>query len=238
MSDPRKGKRWTERSSYLVAVGDESASRERHCAPAAARNLEPILAVLRDTLPDAGAALEIASGTGQHVAAFAAAFPGIEWQPSDPDPAARASNAAWAAEAGLDNIQAPLALDVTAPDWEGFRTPPVDAILCINLLHIAPWAACEGLMRGAGRLLAPSGVLYLYGPYKRDGGHTAPSNAEFDRSLRHRDPAWGVRDLDDVAACAQGHGLALARVVEMPANNLSLIFRRRVGRGRRRAGMG
>lgn len=220
-------KRRQERSPYLVAVDDETRNRERQAAPAAERNSGPILEVLRGILPDAGKALEIASGTGQHVAAFAPAFPEIDWQPSDPSPEARKSIAAWAADSALANILAPLALDVTEAGWAEGAGGPFDALLCINLLHISPWAACEGLMQGAGRLLAPGGLMYLYGPYKRGGEHTAPSNAEFDASLRQRDPSWGVRDMDEVAACAAGQGLVLERSVDMPANNFSLILRRK-----------
>jgi cyclopropane fatty-acyl-phospholipid synthase-like methyltransferase len=194
-------------------------------APAAARNQEPILAVLHLILPETGHVLEIASGTGQHAVAFAAAFPGLSWQPSDPDPTARASIADRVAQAGLANLRPPLDLDVSEPDWDRAIAEPVDAIVCINLLHIAPWRACEGLMGGARRILRPSGLLYLYGAYIRDGHHTAPSNAAFDRALRRQNPEWGVRDLAQVVACAKQHELRLERVVEMPANNLSVVFR-------------
>jgi hypothetical protein len=195
-------------------------------APAADRNREPILTVLRRCLPAEGRALEIASGTGQHVVAFAGAFPGICWLPTDIDAGARASISAWMDEAGLANIDAPLALDVTAPGWQEGVERPVDAILAINLVHISPWNATQGLMRGAGVLLGPGGLLYLYGPYKRDGAHTAPSNAEFDRWLRSQNPDWGVRDASGVEEEANSNGLTLAEIVEMPANNLSLIFRK------------
>ncbi len=219
-------KRRHERSPYLVALGDKTRHKDQHFASAAARNTEPILDVLRDELPEAGTALEIASGTGQHVTAFAQAFPGIGWQPSELDPAACKSIAAWIAQTGATNVREPLALDVTAPDWEAALSERLEAVVCINMVHISPWAACEGLMRGAGRLLAPGGLLYLYGPYKRGGEHTAPSNAEFDASLRQRNPAWGVRDLDEVATCAAAHGMELGRAVAMPANNFSVVFRR------------
>ena len=195
-------------------------------APAAARNQAPILEVLRRVLPPEGLVLEIGSGTGQHAAAFAAACPGLTWQPSDPDPMARASIAAWAEESGLANLRPPLEIDVCRPDWPGLIAGPVAAVLSINMIHIAPWAACEGLVRGAGRLLRAGGLLYLYGPFRRDGAHTAPSNAAFDRSLRAQDPAWGVRDLEAVAACAEANGLLLSETVAMPANNLSAIFTR------------
>jgi len=196
------------------------------CAPASERNRGPILAVLRRFLPPQGLVLEIASGTGQHAAAFAAAFPKLSWQPSDPSQAARASIAAWKDETGLANLRPPLDIDVCRLDWDLEITEPVCAVLCINMIHIAPWAACEGLLRGAGRLLAEGGVLYLYGPYRRDNAHTAPSNAEFDRALRAENPAWGVRDLETVVAQAGANGLILTEIVPMPANNFSLIFTR------------
>jgi hypothetical protein len=195
----------------------------------AERNREPIAAVLRRCLPATGAVLEIASGTGEHVAWFAAQFPGLAFQPSDPGRTQRASVAAWIAAAGVPNIRPPLALDVASPDWEkNADIPnPLAAILCINMIHISPWAATLGLMRGAGHLLADGRVLYLYGAYKRGGRHNAPSNAAFDASLREQNPEWGVRDLETVTAEADRAGFALNEVVEMPANNLSVIFRRR-----------
>lgn len=193
----------------------------RRFAPAAARNREPILDVLRAHLPASGTALEIASGSGEHAVAFAAAFPKLVWQPSDPDPANRASIAAWIAAEGTPNLLPPIDLDATADIWP---LATADAVVCINMIHIAPWAACLGLLRGAARLLAPGGLLYLYGPFKRDGMHTAPSNEAFDESLRARDPAWGVRDLGEV--CQAAEGFALAATVAMPANNLSVLFRR------------
>jgi SAM-dependent methyltransferase len=193
-------------------------------SPAVARNRDPILAVLRQVLPAQGTVLEIASGTGEHAVHFAAGLPHLTWQPTDPDTDALASIAAHRASAQLPNLLAPLVLDACAPSWPVTRG---DAVVAINMIHIAPWTAAEGLMAGAGRLLARGGVLYLYGPFKEDGRHTAPSNAAFDASLRARDPRWGVRDLDAVAALAIEHGLALAERVAMPANNLSLVFQRR-----------
>jgi hypothetical protein len=196
-----------------------SDDARRH-APATQRNRDPILHVLRRVLPSAGLVLEIASGTGEHAAAFAGALHGVTWQPSDADPAARASIAAWTAD--LPNVRPPLALDVTASPWP---IDAADAIVCINMIHIAPWAACEGLMRGAGAILpAGGGVLFLYGPYAIAGAHTASSNAAFDADLRARDPRWGVRDLDAVVACAAAHGLRHVETVAMPANNLSVVF--------------
>jgi hypothetical protein len=198
----------------------------REYAPAAARNAGAIREVLGRYLPASGTILEIGSGTGQHVVAFAAAHPELIWQPSDPDPMLRASIAAWVADAGLANVGAPLDLDVTAEKWQSALDRPLAGIVCINLLHIAPWAACEGLMAGARALLEPGAPLYLYGAFKRDGSHTAPSNAAFDRALRAYDPTWGVRDLEAVVECAAAHGLDLADVIAMPSNNLSVILRR------------
>jgi len=192
-------------------------------APAVARNRDAILAVLREILPDSGTVLEIASGSGEHAVHVAAALPGLDWLPSDPEPAARRSIAAHALRAGLANIRPPLALDAAAAAWPVAR---VDGIVCINMIHIAPWAATEGLMAGAGRVLSAGGVLFLYGPFREADRPFAESNAAFDASLRARDPAWGVRDLDAVAAEAARHGLGLVRRVAMPANNLSLIFGR------------
>jgi SAM-dependent methyltransferase len=197
---------------------------------AVARNREPILAVLRRVLPMQGTVqptvLEIASGTGEHAVHFAAALPHLIWQPTDLDAVARASIAAHRAAAQLPNLPAPLALDAAAAVWPVARA---DAVVAINMIHIAPWQATEGLMAGARRLLAPGGVLYLYGPYKENGRHTAPSNAAFDASLRARDPQWGVRDLDAVCALAAAHEFEFVERVAMPANNLSVVLRRRTG---------
>jgi hypothetical protein len=191
----------------------------RH-APATARNRDAILAVLREILPVSGLVLEIASGTGEHVRYFAEALPGLDWQPSDPDPDALASIAAWTE--GIPNIQPPLQLDASAPDWPIMRA---DAMLCINMVHISPWVATEGLFAGAARLLECDAPLYLYGPYRRADVPTAPSNDAFDASLKARDPEWGLRDLEDVIALAERHEFCLDRLVEMPANNLSVVFR-------------
>src|SRR5882757_1294677 len=192
-------------------------------APAAARNRDPILVVLRDVLPAAGTVLEIASGSGEHAIHFAAALPHLAWQPTDPDAQARGSIAAHAAQAGLANLLPPLALDAAAPVWP---VTHADAIVTINMIHISPWRATQGLMAGAARLLAAGSLLYLYGPYREHGRHTAASNAAFDESLKARDPEWGVRDLDAVVALAAEHGFSLQRTVPMPANNLSVIFHR------------
>jgi hypothetical protein len=195
----------------------------RQHAPAAARNRDPILAVLRDVLPGTGTVLEIASGSGEHILHFARGLPGLTFQPSDPNPEARQSIAAWVAESGLANLRPPLALDAAAPPWP---IAAADAVLCINMIHISPWAATEGLLRGAAAILPPGAPLYLYGPYRRAGVPTAPSNEEFDRSLRDRNPDWGLRDLEAVAALAAAAGFGPPAVTEMPANNLSVVFRR------------
>lgn len=192
-------------------------------SPATARNREPIREVLARHLPPSGLVLEIASGTGEHAVHMARAFPALEWQPTDPEPVSRASIAAWRDEAALPNLRAPLALDVTAETW------PVDragVIVCINMVHISPWEAALALFAGAARTLMSGALLYLYGPYRQDGV-TAPSNEDFDRSLRARDPRWGVRDVTDLRAAGASAGFSLDEVVPMPANNHSLVFRRR-----------
>lgn len=194
----------------------------KRSAPATERNREPIAAVLRQVLPERGTLLEIASGTGEHAVHFAGLFPQLLWQPTDPDPLALASIAAWRDDAGLDNLLEPLRLDAAAQPWP---LASADAILCVNMVHISPWAATEGLMRGAVRLLASGAPLVLYGPYLRAAVQTAPSNEAFDRSLKARNPEWGLRDLEAVEAEAGRNELRLERVVEMPANNLILVFR-------------
>lgn len=193
-------------------------------SPAAERNKDAILDVLRRVLPAAGSVLEIASGTGQHVVHFARTLPTHHWQPSDPDPEMRASIRAHVAAQTLGNVAEPLDLDVCETHSPSISA---DAVLCSNMIHIAPWAATEGLFAGASAILSPQGPLVTYGPYKRGGEHTAPSNAAFDASLRERNPAWGVRDVDHVVGVAALHGFALAELVEMPANNLTLVFRAR-----------
>jgi SAM-dependent methyltransferase len=195
-------------------------SQRRH-APAAERNREPILSVLRKTLPSRGAVLEIASGTGQHIAHFAQALPALRWQPSEFDPQAHASIDAWTA--GLRNVQPAVTLDVTRPVW---GLPVYDAIFNANMIHIAPWEVCVGMMRGAREHLRSDGILVLYGPFRIAGQHTAPSNASFDAGLRERDPRWGVRDIEAVSSLAIDHQLTLRDRVEMPANNQILIFHR------------
>ncbi|MDG2303335.1 MAG: DUF938 domain-containing protein [Candidatus Binatia bacterium] len=192
----------------------------RRHAPATDRNREPILEVLRDCLPKSGRVLEIACGTGQHTAFFAPEFPNLEWQPSDLDPEARASTDEWARN--LANVQPAIALDASAREWP---LNGVSAIFCANMIHIAPIEACTGLVVGAGRALEPKGLLILYGPYRRDGAHTAASNASFDEDLRARNPSWGIRDLEFVTAEAANAGLVHQGTTQMPANNLLLVFR-------------
>lgn len=196
----------------------------RRFAPATERNRDPILALLRRVLPPAGTVLEIASGTGEHAVFFGRHLPHLTWQPTDLDAAARASIVAWSVEAGLANVAAPLALDASQPNWPVERA---DAMIAVNLVHISPWAATVGLLGGAARVLPAAAPLVLYGPYKRHGRHTAPSNAAFDQNLRRQNPAWGVRDLEKMVETADAAGLDLAEIAPMPANNLSLVFRRR-----------
>jgi hypothetical protein len=179
--------------------------------------------VLRRVLPPAGTVLEISSGTGEHAVHFARALPSIEWQPSDVDDAALASISAWRDHEALPNLRAPVRIDVTADTWPVDR---VDAVFCANMIHIAPWSCTLGLMDGASRLLASGQLLVLYGPFAIERTHTAPSNASFDADLRRRDPSWGVRDLVDVARAASGAHLRERERIEMPANNLVVVFER------------
>ncbi|MGI9127713.1 MAG: DUF938 domain-containing protein [Roseomonas sp.] len=195
----------------------------RRFAPAVARNKAAITEVLTHHLPKSGVVLEIASGSGEHALHFAAQFPALIFQPSDPDAACRASIAAWQGEARHANLLPPLALDVMAEAWPVQRA---DVVLCINMIHIAPWGVTRALMRGAARLLPAGGLLFLYGPFRQGGQNTAPSNAEFDAGLRAQDAGWGVRDLEAVAAEAEIAGFAAPLTEAMPANNLSVIFRR------------
>jgi SAM-dependent methyltransferase len=196
----------------------------RRFAPAAMRNREPIWGVVKRHMPASGLVLEIASGSGEHVVHFArSSTQALVFQPSDPDPSALASINAWVQSEGLVTVRPALQLDAAADDWP---IASADAIICINMIHIAPWAATVGLMRGAARILTPGGVLYLYGPFRRDGAHMAPSNADFDADLRTRNAAWGVRDLEAVTALAVSEGFSEPSIEPMPVNNLSVIFRR------------
>ncbi|MEB3355166.1 MAG: DUF938 domain-containing protein [Synechococcales bacterium] len=216
-----------------------SSSDARQYAPATTRNREPILAILQQVLPPEGTVLEVSSGTGEHAVFFAPRLAPRRWLPSDPNPQARASITAWRQHSPAANLCPPIALDARESVWPVEQTPlpealqmldleryPVGAIANINMIHIAPWAACLGLMAGAERILPAGGVLYLYGPFKRNGVHTAPSNEAFDQSLRWQDPGWGVRDLDEVTAVAADHRLERLAVYEMPANNLSVVFKK------------
>jgi len=200
-------------------IAAEAGDTTRRHAPATLRNRDAIADILATLLPARGKVLEVASGSGEHCAHFAARFPGLIWQPSDPDPAARASIAAWSA--GIANIRPPLTIDAAGRDWAIDR---VDAILCINMVHISPWEATTGLLAGARHRLPPGAPLFLYGPYRRAGHPTAPSNEAFDASLKARDPRWGLRDLDSVIAAA--NGFEPEHIIDMPANNLSVVLRR------------
>jgi hypothetical protein len=192
-------------------------------SPSAARNRDPILAVLKRVLPPRGTVLEVASGTGEHAVHFAAALPHLFWQPTDCDEEALKSIAAHRSTVGLANLLSPLVLDASSSEWP---VAHADAIVAINMVHISSWRATQGLMVGAGRVLPRGGVLYLYGAYKENGVHTAPSNEAFDQDLRRRNPDWGVRNLEEVVELARTQGLDLVERIPMPANNLSLVFRR------------
>lgn len=196
----------------------------RRHAPATARNREAILAVVQRHLPSKGNVLEIASGSGEHILYFAqSSSSDLVFQPTDLDEAARASIDAWVASCGVSNVRRAIELDATGEVWP---VSSADAVLCINMVHIAPWAATEGLVRGAARILPAQGILYLYGPYRFGGRHTASSNEAFDADLRRRNPEWGVRDVEAVVDLATAHGFQSPMIEQMPANNVSLVFRR------------
>lgn len=198
----------------------------KRIAPAAERNTTYIVEVLRGFVPEEGTLLEVASGTGQHATAFAEAFSGLEIQPSDPDPQARESIAAYVADQTQANLRPPVEIDARTPDWP---VTSADVLVAINMVHISPWTATLGLLDGAARVLPEGGVLYLYGPYLIDGAPTTESNAAFDASLRRRNPEWGIRDLAAVTEAAAERGLERVHVRDMPANNFSVVFRRRGG---------
>jgi hypothetical protein len=207
--------------------GTPSAEAGRLDAPAFHRNHEAIWQALAPTLAAAhGAVLELGSGTGQHTVTFAARTPALTWHPSDLQESHLASIEAWRAHTSLANVAPPQRIDLTDPAWTWTPGGVLTAMLCINVLHISPWSVSQNLLGGAGRLLAPDGRLFVYGPFKRDGAHTAPSNAEFDASLRARNPDWGVRDTSALAALASANDLALTDIVPMPANNFVLVFAR------------
>ncbi|HBS35019.1 MAG TPA: hypothetical protein DEA50_08065, partial [Parvularcula sp.] len=208
----------------IIALENRGAEERRLFSPSAARNRDAIRDAFLRTMPLAGTILEIGSGTGEHAVHIAAAAPDLRWLPGDPDAASRASIAAWTEHLRLTNVAPPHALDVTEPDWDAL-IERADGVVSINMIHIAPFAAARGLVAGAARLLPAGGKLFLYGPFARNGAHTAPSNADFDASLKARNPAWGVRDLDrEIAPLAQSSGLALETVIEMPANNLGAVL--------------
>jgi hypothetical protein len=226
------------RINYLLNSQMNTPQDTRQYAPATQRNREPILEVLLQVLPKNGTILEIASGSGEHAIFFAPRLSPRKWLPSDPNPQLRASITAWSEHFPCDNLYPPLELDASLPIWtveekilpewlsEGLKDSPIAAIVNINMIHISPWSACLGLMAGAGRILPPGGILYLYGPFKQGGEHTAPSNAAFDASLRAQNPEWGVRELEEVVAVASTQHLKLKQTYQMPANNLSVVFQR------------
>ena len=197
----------------------------KQCWPAPERNKEPILGVLRRVLPERGTLLELASGSGQHIAYFARRLPELRFVPSDVDPSNLESIRAYRTEAG-ENLLEPREIDVRSSEW---AVGKVEAIYCANLIHIAPWSCCVGLLGGVGRNLTSPGVFVLYGPFRIGGAHTSESNAEFDRGLRMQDPEWGVRDLEAVEELARSVGITLQERVAMPANNYCLVFTRAAG---------
>jgi SAM-dependent methyltransferase len=218
---PANNSGWRRANNLVPAMGDAADGRLYHAH--VARNRQPILDVLARVLPRGALVLEIASGSGEHAVFFAQHLPLVRWQPTDTDGGALASIAAHRAGAALPNLLEPLHLNAAAQRWP---VESADALVCNNMIHITPWRITEGLMAGAGRTLPNGGILYLYGPYRVEGHHTAPSNADFDAWLKAQNPEWGIRDLAEVAALAQRHGLELTETVAMPANNLSVIFRR------------
>ena len=219
-------------------------ANDRQYAPATERNRQPILEVLQKVLPDRGTVLEIASGTGEHAAFFAPQLAHLQWLPTEPQAALRDSIRGWRIAQPAANFLAPLELDVSEQPWPGEELPgekplaeesqaservksdPITAIVNINMIHISPWAMCEYLMAGAERVLPSGGVLYLYGPFRQANVETAPGNESFDRMLRDRNPAWGLRDLETVCECAIAHSLIHLQTIPMPANNLSVVFHR------------
>ncbi len=210
-----------------TALEARDTSGERLFSPSAARNRDPVRDAFLKTMPHTGKILEIGGGTGEHAVHLAEALSGVIWHTGDPDPASRASIAAWIEQAKLPNLIGPHAIDVIAKEWGVEDAAPFDGLVSLNMIHIAPFDAAEGLFTGAGRLLAPGGRLFLYGPFSRGGVHTAPSNEAFDASLKTRNAKWGVRDLErDIAPIAQKNALTRIDIVEMPANNLSVVFRK------------
>lgn len=224
----KTGKNDTEPSAYRHMVWGENEDDGADFSTSASRNTGPILDVLAGLLPPSGVAVEIASGTGQHAVAMATRFPAIRWTPSDRDPAARSSISAWVRRAGLENLDPPLDVDLTRPDWQLDlpKCGSIDAIVAFNVVHISPWETTLALLAGTAAALGEGGLLYIYGCFTRDGVQLSQSNIDFDKRLRGRNPAWGVRDTGDVVTAASPFGLKLAKIFEMPANNLSLAFRK------------
>lgn len=208
-----------------MADDPHAPADERRFSPSVARNRDALFATLSPHLAHGARVLEIASGAGEHAAHFCERRPDLIWTPSDPDPGSRASIAAWRRHVGAPGLLPPLSIDAREADWPGV-SPPYNAVVSVNMIHIAPWSACLGLIAGAAGVLAEDGVLALYGPFRRDGVHTAPSNQAFDADLRARNPDWGVRDMGAVASVAQQRGLVLAAEFPMPANNFTLLFKR------------
>ena len=217
-----------QESDREIALEERDIAGEKLFSPSAARNRDAIREVFLKIMPHTGKILEIGGGTGEHSVHIASAAPDLNWQTGDPDPASRASIAAWIEEISLPGLEGPHAIDVMAPSWGIEGRAPYDGLVSINMIHIAPFDAARGLFAGAQRLLREGGALFLYGPFSRNGVHTAPSNAAFDESLKSRNSAWGVRDIEgDLEPLAQKNMLQLEHIVEMPANNLSLLFRKK-----------
>lgn len=215
-----------DHSTEPVALEQRTHSPDQRVfSPSAARNSAPILEALKRYLPTHGVVLEIGCGTGEHAVCFAEAMPALTWLPSDPDPASRASTASWIMFKGLNNVLAPLDVDTRSAEWGVEGLAPFDAMVSINMIHIAPWAATIGLFSGAGRLLRSGGLLLLYGPFMHNGAHNAPSNAAFDESLKARNPSWGLRDIAEIEGVAGAAGLRIDEAVDLPANNKLLVFR-------------
>lgn len=215
-----------DHSAEPVALEQRTHSPDQRVfSPSAARNSAPILEALKRYLPTHGVVLEIGCGTGEHAVCFAEAMPALTWLPSDPDPASRASTASWIMFKGLNNVLAPLDVDTRSAEWGVEGLAPFDAMVSINMIHIAPWAATIGLFSGAGRLLRSGGLLLLYGPFMHNGAHNAPSNAAFDESLKARNRSWGLRDIAEIEGVAEAAGLRLDETVDLPANNKLLVFR-------------
>lgn len=212
---------------FETALENRDSDGAKLFSPSTARNRDPIRKTFLETMPHTGKILEVGAGTGEHAVHIASALPDVTWHTGDPDPSARASIMAWLRDAALPNLSGPHEIDVSTEEWGIEDDGPFDGLLSINMIHIAPFAATQGLFAGAQRILAPAGNLFLYGPFSKDGIHISPSNEAFDQSLKSRNPHWGIRDIDaDLLPLAEKNGLSLERIVSMPANNLSLILRK------------